>query len=115
MECKEGEASLLGAVPGLHVSGSYWVSPKQRVCEAANFSGNLRAGRGGVGTLSNVVQIRIVAAAESLLELLPDPSLEGIVFCPKIKTVCGWALRRHCSGFSGTSVCLSNYLPNTFL
>lgn len=114
MECNEGEASLLGAVPGLHVSSSYWANPNQRVCEAANFSGNLRAGRGGVGTASNVVQIWIIAAAENLVELFPDPSLKGIVFCPMIKTLCGWALSRHCSGFSDTSVCLLHYLSDTF-
>lgn len=110
MENSKQEASLLGAVPGLHVSSSYWADPNQPVCEDANFSGNLRAGRGGVGPASNGVRIWIVAAAERLLGLFPNPSFEGILFCPKIETLCVWALGRHCSGFSDTSLCLLHYL-----
>lgn len=106
MEYNKQEASLLGAVPGLHVSSSYWADPNQPVCEDANFSGNLRAGRGGVGAASNDVRIWIVAAAERLLELFPNPSLEGILFCPKIETLRGWALGRIAQG-SVTPRCAS--------
>ena len=75
----------MGAVPVLHVCSSSWANPNQCIPKAVNFSGNLRAGRGGVGTASNVVRIWMAAAAESSVELFPNSSLEGLWFVLKTK------------------------------
>jgi len=82
MEYDGQETLLLVAVPMLRVCSSYWANPNQCVPKAANFSGNLRAGRGGVGTASRVVRIWMAAAAESSVELFLNSLPEGLWFVP---------------------------------